>query len=80
MQRGNGLGSFFRGLFCFVKPLLYLGAKAVERTLKTDSNILTDILHKQLEEPVGYIFKKSLGEAKNNIEQRIKKMRGLAWV
>jgi hypothetical protein len=29
MQRGNGIGSFFRGLFCFVKPLLYSEAKAV---------------------------------------------------
>ena len=29
MQRGNGIGSFFRGLFRFVKPLLFSGAKAV---------------------------------------------------
>jgi hypothetical protein len=29
VQRGNGLGSFFRGLFRLVKPLLYSGAKAV---------------------------------------------------
>ena len=29
VQRGNGIGSFFRGLFRFVKPLLYSGAKAV---------------------------------------------------
>jgi hypothetical protein len=29
VQSGNGLGSFFRGLFRFVKPLLYSGAKAV---------------------------------------------------
>jgi len=28
-QRGNGIGPFFRGLFRFVKPLLYSGAKAV---------------------------------------------------
>jgi len=27
MQRGNGIGSFFRGLFRFVKPLFYSGAK-----------------------------------------------------
>jgi hypothetical protein len=27
--RGNELGSFFRGHFRFVKPLLYSGAKAV---------------------------------------------------
>jgi hypothetical protein len=29
MERGNGIGSFFRGLSCFVKPLLYSGAEAV---------------------------------------------------
>jgi len=29
VQRGNGIGSFFRGLFRCVKPLLNSGAKAV---------------------------------------------------
>jgi len=29
VQRGNGIGSFFRRLFLFVKLLLYSGAKAV---------------------------------------------------
>ena len=29
MQRGKWIGSFFRGLFRFVKTLLYSGAKAV---------------------------------------------------
>jgi len=29
MQKCNRIGSFFRGLFRFVKPLLYSGAKAV---------------------------------------------------
>jgi len=29
IQRGNGIGSFFEGLFRFVNPLLYSGAKAV---------------------------------------------------
>jgi hypothetical protein len=29
VQRGNGIGSFFKGLFRFVKPLLHSGAKAV---------------------------------------------------
>jgi len=48
MQRGNGIGSFFRGLFRFVKPLLFSGAKAVgKEALRTGSNILTDILEKQ---------------------------------
>jgi hypothetical protein len=48
MQRGNGIGSFLRGLFRFVKPLLYSGAKAIgKEALKTGSYILTDILEKQ---------------------------------
>jgi len=45
MQRRNGKGSFFRGLFRFVKPLLYSGIKAVGKdTLRTVSIITTDIL------------------------------------
>jgi hypothetical protein len=31
VQRGNSIGSFFSGLFGLVKPLLYSGAKAVEK-------------------------------------------------
>jgi hypothetical protein len=77
VQRGNGLGSFFRGLFRFVKPLLYSGAKAVGReVLSTGSNILTDILNKDPEQPVGTIFKKLFGEAKGNLQQKIKNMTG----
>jgi len=49
LQRCNGLGSFFRGLFRFVKPLLYSGVKAVgKEALKTGSNLITDILNKGL--------------------------------
>jgi hypothetical protein len=56
VQRGNGVGSFFRGLFRFVKPLLFSGAKAVGReALCTGSNILTDILNKDPAQPVGTI-------------------------
>ena len=29
VQTGNGIGSFFRGLFLSIKPLLYSWAKAV---------------------------------------------------
>jgi len=77
MQRGNGIGSFFRGLFRFVKPLLFSGAKAVgKEALRTGSNILTDILEKQPEQPMGTIFKTRFGEAKGNLEQKIKKMTG----
>ena len=77
VQRGNGIGSFFRRLFRFVKLLFYSAAKTVgKESLKTGSNILTDILNKQLEEPVGVIFKTRLGEAKDKLELKIRKMTG----
>ena len=70
VQKGNGIGSFFYGLFRFVKPLLYSGAKAVgKETLKTGSNI-TVILNKEPEQPMGNIFKNRFNEGKNNLEQK----------
>jgi hypothetical protein len=41
---------------------------------------LTDILNKQPEEPVGDIFKMRFGEENDNLQQKIKKMKGLTWV
>jgi len=77
MQRGNGIGSFFRGLFRFLKPLLYSGAKAVEKeALKTGSHIITDILNKEPEQPVGDIFKTRFSVANGNLDEKIKKMTG----
>jgi len=68
VQRGNCLGSFFRGLFRCVKPLIYSGAKAGEKeAIKTGSNIMTDILNKEPEQPVGNIFKNRFEEAKDNL-------------
>jgi hypothetical protein len=76
-QRGRGIGSFFKGLFRFVKPLLFSGAKAVgKEALKTGSHILTDIIDKKPDQPMGGIFKSRFGEAKDNLEQKIKKMTG----
>jgi hypothetical protein len=73
VQRGNGLCSFLRGLFCFVKPLLCTGAKAVGReALSTGSNILTDMLNKDPEQPVGTIFKKRFSEAKVTSNKKLK--------
>jgi len=81
VQRGNGIGSFFRGLFRFVKPLLYSGAKAVgKEALKTGSNIITDMLNKEPEQSVRDIFKNRFIEAKDNLDQKNKKMTGLALV
>jgi len=34
VQRGNGIGSFFRGIFRFVKPLLYSGQRQSEKKLQ----------------------------------------------
>jgi len=76
-QRVNGIGSFFRGLFRFVKPLLHSGTKAiVKETLKTGSNIITDVLNKEPEQPVCNIFKTRFIQAKGNLEEMIKKMTG----
>ena len=77
LQRSRGIGSFFRGLFRFVKPLLYSGAKTVgKEALKTGSHTITDFLNKEPEQPVGHIFKNRFGEAKNNLEEKIKNMTG----
>ena len=77
LQRVNGIGYFFRGLFRFVKHLLYSGAKAVgKEALKTGSHIITDFLNKEMEQPVGDIFKNRFGEAKNNLQGKIKNMTG----
>jgi len=52
---------------------LYSGAKAVGKgTLKTGSNIVTDMLNKEPEQSVGDIFKNRFIEAKDNLEQKIK--------
>ena len=64
----------YSGLFGFVKPL-YSGAKAVgKEALKTGSNIITDMLNKEPEQPVRNIFKNRFIEAKDNLEQKIKKI------
>jgi len=77
LQRGNGIGSFFRGLFRFVIPLLYSGVKVVgKEALKTGSHIITDILNKEPEQPVGDISKNHFCEAKNNLQEKIKKVTG----
>ena len=70
VQMVNGIGSFFRWLFRFVKPLLYSGAKAIgKEALKTGSNIITDVLNKEPEQPVGNIFKTRFSHTKSNLEE-----------
>jgi hypothetical protein len=54
---------------------LYSGAKAVgKEALKTGSNIIIDIPNKKPEQPIGDIFKNRFIEAKDNLEEKIKKM------
>jgi len=65
VQRGNGIGSFFRGLIRFAKTLLYSGAKAVgQEALKTVSNIITDTKNREPEHPMCAILKNRFNEAK----------------
>jgi hypothetical protein len=60
---------------------LYSGAKAVgKEALKTSSNTITDMLNKEPKQPVGDIFKNRFIEAKDNLEQKLKRRRGLASV
>jgi hypothetical protein len=77
VQRGHCIGSFFRGLFRFVKPLLYSGAKAVGTdALKSGSNIVTDLLEREPDRKVGDILRTRFGEAKDNLKQKIRNMTG----
>jgi hypothetical protein len=76
MQRGHGIGSFFKGLFRFVKPLFYSGAKAGKEALKTGSNILTDLLNKEPDQQIGQILKSRFDEEKDTLEHKIKNMTG----
>jgi len=53
---------------------LYSGAKAFgKEALKTGSNIITDMLNKEPEQLLDDIFKNRFIEAKDNLEQIIKK-------
>ena len=63
-----------RGLYRLVKPLLYSVATAAgKESLKTGSHIITDILKKKPEQPVGDIFKNRFSETKHNHQEKIKK-------
>jgi hypothetical protein len=50
-----------------------------KEALKKGFNILTNILNKQPEQPIADIFKTRFSEAKENLEQQIKMVTGLAW-
>jgi len=58
VQRGNGIGSFFRGLFRFVKPLLYSGAWAVGKEALKQVPILKPIFLISSQNSLWAIFSK----------------------
>jgi len=52
---------------------LYSGAKAVgKEALKTGSNIITYILNKETEQPVGNIFKTRFSQQRLTLKKRLK--------
>jgi len=75
VQRGHGIGSFLSGLFRFVKPILWSGAKVVGReTLRTGGKILQDIADNSSPDVKAHdIVSKHIGETTRNL---IGKLRG----
>jgi len=54
---------------------MYSRAKAVvKEVLQTGSIIITDVLNKDPDQPLGDILKNRFSEAKDNLEQKIKTM------
>jgi hypothetical protein len=72
VQRGNGVGCFFRGIIRFVKHLFIQGQRPMEGALKTGLNILTDEINNQSEQPVGGTLKTRFGEAKDNHDKKLR--------
>jgi len=55
---------------------LFRGKGCKKGGLKTGSNIETDIFNKEPEQTVCNIFKIRFSQAKGNLEEKIKKMKG----
>ena len=64
----------------FQTSLIFRGKCCKKRGLKTGSNIITDILNKEPEQPVGNIFIVRFIEADGNLEERLTRLRVLAWL
>src|SRR5215468_6659971 len=75
VQRGHGIGSFLSGVFRFVRPILWSGAKVVGReTLRTGGKILQVIADNSSPDvKAGDIVSKHIGETARNL---IGKLRG----
>lgn len=81
MHRYNFIGSFFRRLLLFVKQLLYSGAKAVEKgALKTLSDIITDTLNEEPEQPIGSILEIVSIKQRVTLWKRLKRSRAISWL
>ena len=73
---GNGIGSFSEGSSVLLNPSCIQGQNCRMRSLKTVSNIITDILNEEPEQSVGDVFKTHFSEGNGNFEDKIKKMTG----
>jgi len=74
LQRGYGIGSFLAELWRMVRPVLWSGAKTVERqTLRTGGDILRDIARSTNDENPRDIISRRLNETAQNL---IGKLRG----
>jgi hypothetical protein len=62
---------FSEDYFVLLNLYCIRGKGCRKRGLKTVSNIITDILNKEPEQPVGDIFINRFGEAKNNLEKKL---------
>ena len=67
VQRGHGIGSFLRGLWRTVRPVLWSSAKAVGReALRTGAKVMTDIAANPGQ--TGDILSKHVTETTQNIK------------
>jgi hypothetical protein len=68
VERLHGTGSFSKGLFRFVKPLLLSCGKGAPRT---GGNMLTDIVQRKPDKQVSTAVMSRVGEVKYRLEQII---------
>ena len=73
---GTGIGFFSGGSSDLLNLFCIQGKGFRKRGLKTGPNIITDILHKEPEQPMGNIFKTLFSQSMGNLEEKIKKMTG----
>ena len=74
LQRGHGVGSFLSGLFRTVRPVLWIGVKAVVReTLRTGGKILSDLADNRsgdVKHP--HIIAKPVNDSAQNLIQKLR--------